>query len=371
MNLNHPKHILVISPAFAQNNEQGIIIPPLQLFLKELTTRYPQLKISVIALHFPFTKEPYSIHNCTIYPMNGKNGSFLLRPLVWLKTRSTVIKIHHETPVNLIHSFWYNEPAFLGEKISKKLTIPHITTLMGQDAKIENSYLKFIRSNNMKRVTLSEFQKTIFESNSNYKIDEIIPFGISELDHDLWNLPPQERSVDLICVSSLIPLKQVNLFINLVADIKVKLPNINAVVIGEGKLKNALEDQIKHFGLENNVQLLGKLPRNECLSWMSRSKVLVHTSEYEGQGYVLNEALALGCKIATLSTSLDIENHHYYIAPDLQKLVNRVYEWLIDEKVEYESQVPIKMSETVNNYEQLLQISGVSFNPVFQFHQNK
>jgi glycosyltransferase involved in cell wall biosynthesis len=94
---------------------------------------------------------------------------------------------------------------------------------------------------------------------------------------------------------------------------------------------------------------------------MSKSKVLVHTSEYEGQGYVLNEALALGCKVAALSTSLEIENQHYYIAPDLQKLVTQVYEWLIDEAVEYESQVPVKMSETISNYEQLLQISGVSF----------
>jgi glycosyltransferase involved in cell wall biosynthesis len=354
-------HLVIIAPAFARNEEDGIIIPPLQLYLAELTHKYPDLKVSVIALHFPFTKIPYRFNNYSVYPMNGHNGFVLFRPLIWLKTLARLKKIHRETPIDCIHSFWYNEPALLGERMAKQLNLPHLSSFMGQDAKKDNTYLKLIRSNSMSRVTLSAFQKKVFESHSKYKINEIIPFGISDLDGDLWKLKPEERTIDLICVSSLIPLKQVYLFINLVADIKTKFPDIEAIVVGEGILKRDIEDQIKHFGLESNVTLIGKLPRKECLAWMKKSKILIHTSEYEGQGYVLNEALALGCKVGTISTSLDIENHNYYLAPNLQKLVIQVYDWLIDEEVEYESQVPIKMSDTLRNYEQLLQINGVSF----------
>jgi glycosyltransferase involved in cell wall biosynthesis len=363
--MSHPlkkiSHLVIIAPAFAHNEEDGIIIPPLQLYLAELTNKYPDLIVSVIALHFPFTKIPYRFNNCSVYPMNGHNGFVLFRPYIWLKTLSRLKKIHRETPIDCIHSFWYNEPALLGERMAKQIDVPHLSTLMGQDAKKDNTYLKLIRSKSMSRVTLSAFQKKVFESHSKYKINEIIPFGISDLDGDLWQLKPEERSLDLICVSSLIPLKQVHLFISLVAGIKTKIPDIKAIVVGDGIFKKIIEDHIKHFELEDNVKLLGKLPRKECLEWMNKSKILVHTSEYEGQGYVLNEALALGCKVAALSTSLEIENDHYYIAPDLQKLVTQVYEWLIDEAVEYESQVPVKMSDTVSNYEQLLQISGVSF----------
>ena len=109
--------------------------------------------------------------------------------------------------------------------MAKKLKGPHISTLMWQDAKKDNSYLKFIRSKSMIRVTLSSFQKSVFETHSKYTIDQIIPFDISRIDSDLWNLPFQVRTVDLICFSSLISLKKVHLFIRLVASIKTKVPN--------------------------------------------------------------------------------------------------------------------------------------------------
>jgi glycosyltransferase involved in cell wall biosynthesis len=361
---NHLKkinHLVVVAPAFPRNEEDGIVIPPLQLYLAELTNKYPELKVSVIALHFPFTKITYIYNNCTVYPMNGQNGLIVFRLIIWLKAFFRLKKIHQETPVDCIHSFWYNEPAFLGEKMAKKLKVPIISTLMGQDAKKDNAYLKFIRSKSIVRVTLSTFQKSVFESNSKFGIDAVIPFGISELDRDLWSLKPSERTIDLICVSSLIPLKQVHLFISLLSGIKTKIPNIKAVVVGDGIFKRVIEDQIKHFDLEGNVTLLGRLPRKDCLSWMNRSKILVHTSEYEGQGYVLNEALALGCKVGALSKGLNIQNPNYFIAQDIQKLVTRVYDWLIDETVEYESQVPITMEETIENYEKLFQLSGMSF----------
>jgi glycosyltransferase involved in cell wall biosynthesis len=130
---------------------------------------------------------------------------------------------------------------------------------MGQDAKKDNTYLKLIRSKSMSRVTLSEFQKKVFESHSKYKINEIIPFGISDLDGDLWKLKSEERTIDLICVSSLIPLKQVHLFISLVAGIKTKIPDIKAIVVGDGIFKRIIEDHIKQFELESNCNPFRKI----------------------------------------------------------------------------------------------------------------
>jgi 1,2-diacylglycerol 3-alpha-glucosyltransferase len=350
MRTNEFRHILIVSPAFPQTSEQGIVIPPLQLYLSALSSRYPQLKISVIALHFPFTTTPYSLNKCMVYPMNGKNGFLLWRPLVWFRTRSTIQKIQQETPIDGIHSFWYNEPAFLGDRMAKKLKVPHVSTLMGQDAKRDNAYLKFIRSKTIIRVALSTFQKSVFESHSNARIAEVIPFGISQLDNDLWSLSPQERTVDLLCVSSLIPLKQVHLFIRLVADIKAKLPHVKAVVIGDGPLRTVMEDEINHLGLAENITLLGEIPRKVCLAWMKQSKIVVHTSAYESQGYVLIEALALGCKVGVLTEGVNIACPSLYLAKDAQKLVNQVAEWLTDEKLQFESQVPLKMEDTVEKY---------------------
>jgi N-acetylgalactosamine-N,N'-diacetylbacillosaminyl-diphospho-undecaprenol 4-alpha-N-acetylgalactosaminyltransferase len=76
-------------------------------------------------------------------------------------------------------------------------------------------------------------------------------------------------------------------------DIKASL-----YIIGDGELKDELENQIKTLGLEEKVFLLGK--QQNPYKYISKANCFVFSSNYEGFPNVLLEALA--CNLPIIST---------------------------------------------------------------------
>ena len=69
------------------------------------------------------------------------------------------------------------------------------------------------------------------------------------------------------------------------------------LIIGEGHLREALQQQIDHLGLSHLIQLPGfKL---NPVSWIREADLFVLSSDYEGFGVVLVEALAAGTTIVS------------------------------------------------------------------------
>lgn len=69
-------------------------------------------------------------------------------------------------------------------------------------------------------------------------------------------------------------------------------PNARLVILGEGPLRDSLGKQISQLGLEKNVLLAG-LQANP-FPMLARADCFVFSSNYEGQGLVILEALTLG-----------------------------------------------------------------------------
>lgn len=67
------------------------------------------------------------------------------------------------------------------------------------------------------------------------------------------------------------------------------------VIVGEGPLRQELEDKAKSLGIAERVLFAGK--RTNPYPWMHRADLFVLASEYEGLGIVLTEALACGTPI--------------------------------------------------------------------------
>jgi glycosyltransferase involved in cell wall biosynthesis len=67
------------------------------------------------------------------------------------------------------------------------------------------------------------------------------------------------------------------------------------VILGEGSLRDSLEDLTNELGIEHDVVLAGFDPDPYRL--MRTASVFVHTARYEGFGVVLLEALASGCPV--------------------------------------------------------------------------
>src|SRR6185295_12039608 len=188
-------------------------------------------------------------------------------------------------------SFWYNECAFIGKKFAAKYGINHYCWILGQDARKGNQYPKLLSPWANELVALSDFIQDEFERNHGIRPRFVIPPGI---DETLFGSIPKEKDIDLLGVGSLIPLKQYDIFIEVVAELKRQVPGMKALLVGKGPEKEKLQSLISKFKLESGVTMTGEFPYNEVLKLMQRAKVFLHPSSYEGFGCVCLEALGAG-----------------------------------------------------------------------------
>ena len=81
-----------------------------------------------------------------------------------------------------------------------------------------------------------------------------------------------------------------------------------------------LEENVKEFNLESHVEFLGNLSQTKIKDIMNKSKLLIHTSQYETFGLVAIEANSMGVPILSINTGSLIEiienNKNGYFAED-------------------------------------------------------
>ena len=74
------------------------------------------------------------------------------------------------------------------------------------------------------------------------------------------------------------------------------------VMIGDGELKNKIQNKISRLGLESKVKLAGIRQHQEIPRWINACDILCLTSEDEGCPNVILEALACGKPVAAAKT---------------------------------------------------------------------
>ncbi len=123
------------------------------------------------------------------------------------------------------------------------------------------------------------------------------------------------------------------LFINIIKDLAERLPEVRAVMIGDGELFQETKEQIQAFGLDNNVHMYGFLENPYGL--LHAGKILCMPSSLEGFPLAALEALSLG-KPVVASPVGGLKN---IVTPDCGKLcrsqddfVNELYFLLSDKK---------------------------------------
>lgn len=115
-----------------------------------------------------------------------------------------------------------------------------------------------------------------------------------------------EKKYDVCFVGRLTEQKNPLKFINVINDVKNVIPNIKAVMIGDGELKEHCKKLICELELSNNIELLGF--KKNPYKYMNQSKIFCLTSEWEGYGLVAFEALSLGipCVVSQVGGLVDI-----------------------------------------------------------------
>jgi 1,2-diacylglycerol 3-alpha-glucosyltransferase len=337
-------HILIITPGFPKDENDSSCIPPMQEYLETLLRSYEGIKVSVVSIHYPGKRTNYSWKKLKVYAIGGKRRKQPIRSLFWLKAILKSCEINREEKVDILHSFWLNESALIGEVVSRLLHIQHINTMMGQDAKKNNKYLKLLPLKRITKVAVSEFQAGVFKQSASFNVDAIIPWGINS-----FALNNCEREIDILGVGSLIEIKNFDSFIEVIGELRNEFRKIKCMILGEGHLRNLLLDKINSYKLQDNIKLPGQVAREKVLSYMNKSKILFHTSDYESFGYVLEEALAAGCYVVSRKIGCAEQSDKFFIGESTEEFIRLVKVILLN-KINYIPRILFPISGTAASY---------------------
>lgn len=292
--------ILWITPGFASDENDLNCIPPMQLLARELLLQGVDLQI--VTLEYPFRGELYCWHGATVSPCNGQNRRWLKGRTLWRAMRFCreildTASSHSKGEIMAIHSFWLGWASGLGERLSRRYGLPHLTTLMGQDVLPQNRKFMYglYPGRAARFAAVSDFQNDVFEKNTGMRAAHVIPWGLveSEIPASLSS----EKTLDVLGAGSLVPVKNWGKWLRVVALAVRAAPGLRAEIIGDGVERAKLERLARQLGLEGNVHFAGSLPRPEVLAKMQEAKILLHTAHYESFGYVLAEAAMNGCRV--------------------------------------------------------------------------
>ena len=102
----------------------------------------------------------------------------------------------------------------------------------------------------------------------------------------------------IVCIGRLTRQKNFSFLINNFAIIKKKYKDLKLVIIGEGELKNKLNIQIKKFGLEDDIILVGH--QQNIYKFLNNAEVFILSSIWEEVGFVMVEAAS--CNVNIISS---------------------------------------------------------------------
>ena len=347
--------IIIISPAFPQNESETWWVPSQQLLVKSIQRQYPELNIEVISLLYPETTTQYTWHNCNVYPINGLRHSKFLRPLRWQFAWKQLKHIHQQQSVIGIISFWCGECAFIANRFARKHSLRHISWICGQDAAPGNKFPWFIRPRATELAAMSYFLSETFYRNHGVKPAYIISNAVDTIHFPVAT--NTTRDIDIAGAGSFEPLKRYPMWVELTAQLRDQFPHIKAIHYGMGVEKDLCEHLIHQHKLESNCFLAGAQPHEEILRALQRTKILLHTSRYEGCSTVCLEALYAGAKVISFCYPFQQAVPNWYVVNTKEEMLAKATELLQDTTIQYQSTLLHSMDESARGMMRLFAIT--------------
>lgn len=159
---------------------------------------------------------------------------------------------------------------------------------------------------------LRSFKAEVIESSHNFAVSKSLVEVLAKSIGGTWDVLPnwvndnfinqdnnftKGEKIIFFSLSSLNPLKGLNILIDAFDDLAKEYQNVELWIGGNGVEYHNLSDQIKKLRLEDKIVLLGKLDRNTAIEKYKSSTFYVSPSLIETFGIVVIEALAMGLPV--------------------------------------------------------------------------
>lgn len=176
------------------------------------------------------------------------------------------------------------------------LHIPFSMTLHGSDLLVHSAYLDLKLELCWLCVTVSDFNRQhILERYPRVDPHKIVVHRLGVECNE--SAPPLRQKHDpfllvMFTAGRLHPVKDHAFLVRACRVLKNRGLPFTCLIAGDGSQRAALEKLIHHFGLDNEVRLLGQIPRDQMPDYFEMADLVVLTSRSEGLPLVLMEAMA-------------------------------------------------------------------------------
>jgi glycosyltransferase involved in cell wall biosynthesis len=96
----------------------------------------------------------------------------------------------------------------------------------------------------------------------------------------------------VVAVGRLVPVKNFPRLMGILARVHERVPDLEAIIVGEGTERSSLEERLRELGANGYVSMPGRLSAAQLVELYRRAWVVTSTSVREGWGMTVSEAAA-------------------------------------------------------------------------------
>ena len=117
----------------------------------------------------------------------------------------------------------------------------------------------------------------------------------------------------VICVTRLVPIKNLPMMIDAIARVRLTLPDTVLVLVGEGPQLPQLEARARELGIADAVRFTGYVPQDATATWYRSADVFALSSDFDNSPNVVLEAMACGLPVV----ATDVGGLREYVTPEV------------------------------------------------------
>lgn len=292
---------LELCRALAAEHDVRIVAP--RPFLDVWRSRHE----SVAADHWVSETRGLTVSYPTYFYTPGFAGSWYGESM-WLSVRRHLRQVVAEFEPEAVVSYWAHPDGEVALRIAQPLSIPAVVIIGGSDVLIlpqdrrRRPKIQRVLQESSAVMTVSEGLRravidlgtepsrvhTIYQGVD----DELFFPGDTTAARQRLSLPIDRRL--LLWVGRMVDFKGLDTLIAAFDLVCQRQPDLHLLLVGDGPLRTAVQEDVRRRGLNDHVTFVGSQPPAQLSDWYRASNLFVLSSWSEGLPNVLREAVSCG-----------------------------------------------------------------------------